>query len=76
MPSQCKDCINARGLEDGLTHSPGDEPGDACICTNLEFLSEFGYELTKDPKYGWGLLVYRIEALEGEDAVCEWGTPR
>ena len=73
MGSNCLECIFARGKDDGLVHSPGDEPGDAIFCTNIKFLNESGYEVEKDPKYGHGALLYRVEALEGEDATCEVG---
>jgi len=73
---KCGDCIFAKGKDDGLMHSPGDKPGDAIFCTNIEFLEEHGYNVEKDPKYGYGLLLYRVEALEGEDATCEAGIPQ
>jgi len=73
MGSICRDCIYAKGKLDGLVHSPGDEPGDAIWCTHIEFLEEHGYSTEKDPKYGYGLLLYRVEVLEGEDTVCEAG---
>jgi len=74
MTSNCWSCLFARGKNDGLVHSPGDTPGDAVFCTNVEFLNEAGYEVYKDPKYGYGSLVYRIEVLEGDpNLTCEAG---
>jgi len=76
MGSNCLGCIFAKGKDDGLVHSPGDKPGDAIFCTNVEYLRESGYEVEKDPKYGDGALVYRIEVIEDEDGVCEAGIPQ
>jgi len=74
MTSNCFSCLFARGKNDGLVHSPGDTPGDAIFCANVEFLNEAGYEVYKDPKYGAGNLVYRIEVLEGDpNLTCEAG---
>ena len=74
MTSNCWSCLFARGKNDGLVHSPGDTPGDAVFCTNVEFLNEAGYEVCKDPEYGYGCLVYRIEVLEGDpNLTCEAG---
>jgi len=74
MGSNCWECIYAKGKEDGLVHSPGDKPGDAIFCTNVDYLRESGYEVEKDPKYGYGALLYKIEVLEDE-ATCEAGVP-
>jgi hypothetical protein len=74
MGSNCRGCIFANGKDDGLMHSPGDRPGDAIFCTNIKFLNESGYEVEKDPKYGYGSLLYRIEIIE--DGVCEAGIPQ
>ena len=74
MGSNCRECIYAKGKDDGLMHSPGDRPGDAVFCTNTEYLQESGYEVEKDPKYGDGALLYRIEIIE--DGVCEAGIPQ
>ncbi|MBU0847589.1 hypothetical protein KKH23_10425 [Patescibacteria group bacterium] len=76
MGSNCGNCIFAKGKDDGLMHSPGDKPGDAIFCTNVKFLNESGYEVWKAAKYGYGALLYRVEALEGEDATCEAGIPQ
>ncbi|GAG98396.1 unnamed protein product [marine sediment metagenome] len=73
MTSNCRECIFAKGKDDGLVHSPGDKPGDAIFCTNTKHLKESGYDVEKDPKYGDGTLLYRVEVLEGEDATCEAG---
>jgi len=76
MGSNCWDCIYVRGKDDGLVHSPGDKPGDAIFCTNIKYLNESGYEVEKDPKYGYGTLLYRIEILEDENTTCEAGVPQ
>ena len=73
MTSNCWSCLFARGKNDGLVHSPGDSPGDAVWCTNIDFLKEYDFEVGMDPKYGYGALVYRVEVLEGEAATCEAG---
>ena len=71
MGSNCRECMFARGKDDGLVHSPGDKPGDAIFCTNVKYLQEHGYEVEKDLEYGYSTLLYRIELIE--DTTCEAG---
>lgn len=75
MGTNCLNCIFAKGKDDGLVHSPGDRPGDVVFCTNVKFLEEYGFEVEKDPKYGDGTLVYRVEVID-EVVTCEAGVPQ
>ena len=73
MASNCWSCIYAKGKNDGLVHSPGDTPGDAIFCTNVEYLREIDLEVYNDSEYGYGCLIYKVEVIEGEAATCEAG---
>ena len=73
MTSNCWNCIFAKGKKDGLTHSPGDDLGDAVWCTNVEFLNKYDLGVSRDLKYGIGQLLYRVEVMVGLDAECEAG---
>lgn len=73
MTSNCWSCIYAKGKNDGLVHSPGDTPGDAIFCTNVEYLREIDLEVCNDPEYGYGCLIYKVEVIEGETATCVAG---
>jgi len=61
----------AKGRLDSFVYNPGDDPGNAIWCTNLEFLEKYRYGVDTDPIHGVGQLLYRIEVIDDENASCE-----